>query len=91
MMNQIVSQKPGPNFWPGITPGATAIRLSRDHGFYFYSRRDGRDTAVLGERVTASRAKEIIDLHPGGRQIGSSEITFKPGAYQWTWLAEVEG
>lgn len=79
-----------PGFWPQtVQAGATMIMITRDHDFYFYSRRGRGITAPLGERISAARAREIVAENPDGRTIGTSPVDWTPGPRQWTFVAEV--
>lgn len=81
-----------PGFWPqAVAAGATMIMITRDHDFYFYSRKGGGITAPLGERISRARAQEIVqdEANAHGRIIGHSPVDWTPGAKQWTWVCEV--
>lgn len=81
-----------PGFWPDvIRRGATMIMITRDHDFYYCSRRNGQGcTDQLGQRIDAARAREIVESNPDGRVIGTSPVNWGPGAHQFTWVCEVE-
>lgn len=68
----------------------TEIRITRDFEFYFYSRKENGQTAILAQRITQARAKEIIESFPGqGRTIGHEPVDWTPGARQFTWVVTV--
>lgn len=91
MTTTTISQIAPPGFWPqAIQRGATMIMITRDHDFFFYSRRNGQGcTDQLGQRIDAARAREIVESNPDGRTIGTAPVNWTPGAYQWTFVVEM--
>jgi len=67
------------------------IRISRDFDYFWYSRKVNGHTAVLAQRISKGRAREIIESFPGrGYTLGHEAVNWGGGAKQFTWVVEVE-
>lgn len=62
------------------------IQIVRDGSFYFYNRTEDGRIAVIGQRITADRAKDIYQANETA--IASGAVTFEPGAYSWSWTSK---
>lgn len=71
-----------------VTTKQIQIQIVRDGQFYFYNRTENGRMVVLGQRISAERARAIYEANE--TELTSGTVTFAPGSFSWSWTSRAE-
>lgn len=74
-----------------ISKSVTRIEIDivRDHGFYFYNRREDGRTVINAQRISCDRAQEIMAENANACTCQTGTARFDDGPHQFSWTAEI--
>lgn len=71
------------------TPARIEINIVRDHGFYFYNRREDGRAVVAAQRIPRERAQEIMAENADDVKYQTGTARFDDGPHQFSWTVEI--